>query len=82
MPQKRIEQANPCGKLTNDETKRLNELETIAEKLKRGENMPNRQLQAWLSDDEYAQLDMEWRAHYGFKRLYRIIKFIRGKLCS
>jgi hypothetical protein len=28
--------------------------------LKRGENVQNRQLQTWLSEDEYAQVDVEW----------------------
>jgi len=35
-------------------------LEAIAGKLKRGENVQNRQLQTWLSDDEYAQIEAEW----------------------
>ena len=33
----------------------------IAEKLQRGENVQNRQLKTWLSEDEYAQLDAEWQ---------------------
>jgi len=40
----RIEKANPRRKLTAKETKRLAKLETIADKLKRGENVQNRQL--------------------------------------
>jgi hypothetical protein len=51
--------ANPRRKLTVIETKRLSKLETIADKLKRGENVQNRQLQTWLSEDEYAQLEVE-----------------------
>ena len=47
--QERIEKANPRRQLTSEETKRLNKLEAIAEKLKRGENVQNRQLQTWLS---------------------------------
>ena len=43
--QKRIENANPRRELTAEETKRLNKLEGIADKLKRGENVQNRQLQ-------------------------------------
>jgi len=42
--QERIEKANPRRKLTAEETKRLAKLETIADKLKRGENVQNRQL--------------------------------------
>ena len=43
--QERIEKANPRRQLTAEETKRLNNLEVIADKLKRGENVQNRQLQ-------------------------------------
>jgi hypothetical protein len=47
--QERIEKANPRRELTSEETKRLSKLEAIADKLKRGENVQNRQLQTWLS---------------------------------
>jgi len=56
-----IEKADPRRELTAEETKRLAKLETIADKLKRGENIQNRQLQTWLSEDEYAQIDAEWQ---------------------
>ena len=59
--QERIEKANPRRKLTAEETKRLAKLEAIAEKLKRGENVQNRQLKTWLSEDEYEQLEYEWQ---------------------
>ena len=59
--QERIEKANPRRKLTTEETKRLKKLEGIADKLKRGENVQNRQLQTWLSEDEYAQIEAEWQ---------------------
>ena len=59
--QERIEKANPCRDLTAEETKRLAKLESIADKLKRGENVQNRQLQTWLSKDEYAQIEAEWQ---------------------
>lgn len=58
--QERIEKATPRRKLTVEEAKRLNKLEAIAGKLKRGENVQNRQLQIWLSEDEYEQLEYEW----------------------
>ena len=61
MLQELIEKANPHRELTADETKRLNKLEGIADKLKRGENVQNRQLQTWLSEDEYEQLEYEWQ---------------------
>ena len=59
--QERVEKSNPRRKLTAEETKRLAKLETIADKLKRGENVQNRQLQTWLSEDEYEQLEYEWQ---------------------
>ena len=59
--QERIEKANPRRKLTAEEAKRLAKLETLADKLKRGENVQNRQLQTWLSEDEYAQIGAEWQ---------------------
>jgi len=59
--QERIEKANPRRKLTAEETKRHSKLEAIADKLKRGENVQNRQLQTWLSEDEYEQLEYEWQ---------------------
>jgi hypothetical protein len=55
----RIEKPNPRRQLTDEETKRLTKLEAIADKLKRGENVQNRQLQTWLSADEYAQIEAE-----------------------
>ena len=57
----RIEQANPRRKLTSEEAKRLARLEAIADKLRRGENVQNRQLQTWLSEDEYEQFEYEWQ---------------------
>ena len=59
--QKRIEKTNPRRKLTSEETKRLSKLEEIADKLRRGENVQNRQLQTWLNEEEYEQLEYEWQ---------------------
>ena len=59
--QKRLDKVNPRRKLAQDETTKLAKLEGIAEKLKRGENVQNRQLQTWLSQDEYEQVDIEWQ---------------------
>jgi len=59
--QERLDKVNPRRKLAKDETTKLAKLEGIAEKLKRGENVQNRQLQTWLSEDEYAQVDIEWQ---------------------
>ena len=63
--QKRVDEANPRRKLAKDETTKLAKLEGIAEKLKHGENVQNRQLQTWLSEDEYAQVDQ-----YAMRRKY------------
>ena len=59
--QERIDKASPRRKITTEETKRLRKLEGIADKLKRGENVQNRQLQTWLSGEEYEQLGYEWK---------------------
>ena len=59
--QEQVEKANPRRKLSAEETKRLNKLEAIADKLKCDENVQNRQLQTWLSEKEYEQLEYEWK---------------------
>ena len=59
--QERIEKSSPRRELTADETKLLSKLEGIADKLRRGENVQNRQLQTWLSEDEFEQLEYEWK---------------------
>ena len=59
--QERIEQASPRRQLTAGQAKRLAKLEIIADKLKRGENVQNRQLQRWLLEDEYAELGLAWQ---------------------
>ena len=48
---KRFEKTYPRRTLTTKETNRLRKLEVIADKLKRGENVQNRQLQTWLSEN-------------------------------
>ena len=55
--QERIDKDNPRRTLTAEEQRRLVKLEAIAAKLMRGENVQNRQLQTWLSEDEYAQIE-------------------------
>lgn len=58
----RTEQSYPAVKTLNDEQqKRLSKLKGIFDKLKRGENVQNRQLKRWLSEDEYAQIEAEWQ---------------------
>ena len=55
-----MEKPNPRRKLTTEEAKRLNKLKAMAEKLKGGENVQNRQLKTWLGEEEYEQLENEW----------------------
>ena len=59
--QERIDKTNPRRTLTAEEERRLSKLEAIVSKLRRGENVQNRQLQTWLSQDEYEQVDVEWQ---------------------
>ena len=59
--QERIEKVKQRRELNAEETKRLAKLEAIAGKLKRGENVQNRQLHTWLSDVEFAQIEAEWQ---------------------
>jgi hypothetical protein len=59
--QERFEKANPRRELTVEEAKRLTKLEAIADKLRPGENVQNRQLQTWLNEEEYEQLEYEWK---------------------
>ena len=33
----------------------------MADKLKRGENVQNRQLHTWLNEEEYEQLEYAWK---------------------
>ena len=40
----RVVKINLCSQITAEETKRLNKLEAVADKFKRGENIQNRQL--------------------------------------
>ena len=59
--QERLDKTNPRRKLAKDETTKLAKLEGIAEKLKRGVNVQNRQLQTWLSENQYAELEQAWQ---------------------
>ena len=66
--QERLDKANPRGEITSEETKRLGKLETIAARLRRGENVQNRQLQTWLSPDEYEKIGAEWDTQKNFRK--------------
>ena len=59
--QERLDKTNPRRTLTAEEERRLSKLEAIADKLKRRESVQNCQLQTWLSEDECAQVDIEWQ---------------------
>jgi len=61
--QELIERANPRRKLTAEEIIRLAKLETISDKLRRGENVQNRQLKTWLSEGEYAQIETDGKSN-------------------
>ena len=65
--QERLDKTNPSGKLAKDETTKLTKLEGIVQNLRRGGNVQNRQLQTWLSEDEYAQVDIEWDTQKHFR---------------
>ena len=65
--QERIAKANPRRTLTAKEHRRLSKIEAIAAKLKRGENVQNRQLQTWLNEDEYEQIAAEWDTQKHFR---------------
>lgn len=66
--QERLESDNPRREfLTNDEAKRLGKLEAIADKLRRGENVQNRQLRKWLIDDEYSEFEEQWQQQLEFR---------------
>ena len=65
--QERLDKVNPRRKLAKDETTKLAKLEGIAEKLKRGEHVQNRQLQTWLNTDEYEQIAAEWDTQKHFR---------------
>ena len=56
-----MNEANSSRQFTAKESKRLAKLESVADKLRRGENVQNRQLQTWLSENEYAQHEYEWQ---------------------
>ena len=49
------------SELSKTEQNRLAKLIGILDELIRGKNVQNRQLQTWLSEDEFAQVDIEWQ---------------------
>jgi hypothetical protein len=65
--QERLDKTNPRRKLEKDEITKLAKLEGIVEKLRRRENVQNRQLQTWLSEGEYSQIEAEWDTQILFR---------------
>ena len=58
LMQERFDKVNHSRfELTPEEEKRLAKLEWKAEQLRRRENVQNRHLQIWLSEDEYAEVE-------------------------
>ena len=57
--EERIEKDNPCRELTAEESKRLNKLEGMADKLNRGVNVQNCHLQTWLSHELAPRLGLQ-----------------------
>ena len=49
------------SELSKTEQNRLAKLNLMLDELIRGKNVQNRQLQTWLSEDEFAQVDIEWK---------------------
>ena len=48
--------------LTDKERKRLSKLQGILEQLKCEKNVQNRMLQTWLTEEEYAEFEIEWQS--------------------
>jgi hypothetical protein len=56
------DKANPRrANLTKEEQTRIAKLTDIAARLRRRENVQNRQLKTWLTDDEFATIEAEWQ---------------------
>jgi len=73
--QERIEKANPRHKLTTEKSKRLRKLEGIADKLKHGDNVQNRQLKTWLNEKEYEQLEYEWGRPLSYEKMDSFVDY-------
>ena len=58
---KRNYKVNQRHNLTSEEIKRLTKLEAITTWLKLSQYVQNRQLQSWLNEGKYAQIDAVWQ---------------------
>ena len=63
----KVAKTRELSELSKAEQNRLAKLNGILDKLIRGENVQNRQLQTWLSDDEYEQIAAEWDTQKHFR---------------
>jgi len=80
--QERIEKTNPRRKLTAEETKRLAKLETIADKLKRGENVQNRQLYLTKKLLNQLLLVTDWHSVTLCNEIQHITAIVEKTCCS
>ena len=53
--------------LTKEQQRRLTKLNDITEQLRGGKNVQNRQLQRWLTESEFAELEEDWKAQRQFR---------------
>jgi hypothetical protein len=56
------------SELSKIEQNRLAKLNAMLDELRRGKNVQNRQLQTWLSADEYEQIAAEWDTQKHFRK--------------
>ncbi|NBP23827.1 MAG: hypothetical protein EBU81_04565, partial [Proteobacteria bacterium] len=55
------QQSTASSKQSSENTKRRKSmLRTILRKLKQGDHVQNRQLQTWLTEEEFAEFEMLW----------------------
>ena len=59
--QEQVEKSNSPRVLIAEQAKRLAKLEAIADKLRSGKNVQNRQIHTWLNEEEYEQLEYAWQ---------------------
>ena len=71
MLQERFEKADPRRELTGEEAKGLYKWEAIVDKRERGEKLQNREIQIWLSADEYAQIEAEWQEQFELREEFK-----------
>ena len=58
-------------KCLSQKQQRLTKLEGIVDTLRRGENVQNRQLKRWLTEEEYAQIELEWETQKNLRAKLR-----------